>query len=87
MIAAERTFIGYSDAHISAYYENARQRRIERQQAARRAFARSDFLTDARLRWWSGEVDRFGHRVDAFGAQVDASLARVDAALSDWRGV
>lgn len=52
---------------------------------ARRAIARMDFLTAARVRWWSEEVDSFGRRVDAFGAQVDASLARVDAVLGDYR--
>lgn len=40
---------------------------------------------EARLRWWSGEVDSFGKRVDDYFARLDASAARIDAALADYR--
>lgn len=39
------------------------------------------------VRWWIGEVDRFGEGVDAFAARVDASMARIDAVLTDYRRI
>lgn len=40
---------------------------------------------EARLRWWSSEVDSFGKRVDDYFARLDASAARIDAVLSAYR--
>lgn len=39
------------------------------------------------VRWWIGEVDRFGEGVDAFAADVRASMARIDAVLTDYRRI
>lgn len=44
-------------------------------------------MQDARLRWWSAEVDAFGRRVDEHSARIDGAIARVDAALDDYRRI
>lgn len=42
-------------------------------------------ITAAKVRWWVGEVDRFGARVDTWQRDVDALERRINAALSDHR--